>query len=303
MTFVVTMSAAAATPKGHWLYEANALLLLSVVLLAGAAAGLLSKRLKLPAVTGQILIGIIVGPAALHIVPAAAHNVLEPVIGFALGLMAVDVGGNLGFRRLRHAKSRLAWLVLFELTLTPLFVFAGVWLAFDIQWYMAHLLAAIAISTAPATVIALVKETNSRGVFVKTLVAAVALNNLVCILAYESARTMAQAAASAQVTTLVDLLLAPAIQLGKSLLLACVVGAVLVFVTRRTLRQDRLTAATLAAILFTIGLARHLSISVLLSCLILGVFLAKATPDKDELGGFDTTWAWRSCRRRGWRLG
>ena len=40
----------------------NPMLSLAVVLVAGVASGLASRRFHLPAVTGQILIGILLGP-------------------------------------------------------------------------------------------------------------------------------------------------------------------------------------------------------------------------------------------------
>ncbi|MCZ6574659.1 MAG: PTS sugar transporter subunit IIA [Planctomycetota bacterium] len=265
--------------------DANPLLTLSVVLVAGVGFGTLAKRFHLPAVTGQILVGILIGPAVIGVFRGETIHDLEPVIDFALGLMAVDVGSHLALRRLGNAKRRLALLLAFEAALTPALVFAGVFLlSGGMSWYMSNLLAAIAISTAPATILAIVKETRSKGVFVKTLVAAVALNNLVCILAFELAHTVARVSVVGGSEGFASILMVPLKQLVLSALLACGTGLALVAATRRIVRPDRLTAVSIIAILLTIGLAQHLEISVLLSCLFLGVLLANVTPDKEEIG-------------------
>jgi len=266
------------------MHGANTFMVLALVLLVGTGSGLLAKRIGLPSVTGQIIAGVLIGPAVLHIIPLEDAESFSPVISFALALMAVDVGSHLSFRRLRHAKRRLVLLVLAEITITPALVFLATRLASDIPWYIGLLLATIAISTAPATVLALVKETRSEGVFVKTLIAAVALNNLFCILAFDVAHAVAEGAATHHAKTLLELVATPAKELVLSGLLACVTGGGLVIATRKTVRPDRLAAASLIAIMLTMGLAKELGLSVLLSCLFLGVFLENVTPDKNELG-------------------
>jgi len=266
------------------LNDANPFLLLSMVLLVGIGGGALAKLFKLPSVTGQIVVGVAIGPAVLGFVTQQGAQRLEPVIDFALGLMAVDVGSHLSLRRLRPAMRRLGLLVLFEATLTPLLVFTGAYFLSGTSWYMAALLAAIAISTAPATILAIVKENRAKGVFVQTLVAAVALNNLFCIVLFELAHAMATTAASGHAQGFVPLVSAPLLQLGKSGLVASLVGGALIAATRNVVRQDRLTAVSMLAITAAIGIAEYFHVSVLLSCLFLGVILENVTPDKDEVG-------------------
>jgi Kef-type K+ transport system membrane component KefB/mannitol/fructose-specific phosphotransferase system IIA component (Ntr-type) len=258
------------------------LLVLAVVLVVGVASGTLARRCGLPSVTGQILAGICIGPI-LHLFTYETVAGFAPVIDFALGLMAVAVGSHLQIVRLRTATRRLAFLILAEALITPGLVFGGVML-WGVAWDTGLLLATIAVSTAPATILAIVKETRSKGVFVKTLVAAVALNNIVCIALFEFAHTaalQATATASAQPWALV---LAPLRELAYAAVLGAGIGTVLVVTTRHVVRTDRVTTFSLLAILLTAGLADQLDVSSLLACLALGVVLANLTPDKEEIG-------------------
>ncbi|MHC5011246.1 MAG: cation:proton antiporter domain-containing protein [Planctomycetota bacterium] len=262
----------------------NPLLLLSVILSAGVLVGALARRFHLPAVTGQILVGILLGPT-FHVFSHESVAALAPFTHFALGLMAVEVGSHLVIARLRNAVKRLSLLVFLEATFTPLVVFAGIISVPGTSWPLAVLLATIAISTAPATILALVKETHSKGVFVKTLIAAVAFNNIACICLFELAHTAAGVALNPDVElTTGALILAPFKQFLFSLLLGGGIGVGLVLATRDVVRSDRLTTASLIAILLTVGLADYLGISALLSCLMFGVVLANLTPDKEEIG-------------------
>lgn len=264
--------------------DSNVLLILAVILLVGTVSGILAKMMHLPSVTGQIVAGVLLGPSVLHILTHESVISLEPLVDFALGLMAVAVGSHLNFRRLLVARHRLLLLLLLEATLVPTFVFGGLMLFTDIRWYTALLMSTIAVSTAPATVLAIVKDTASKGAFVTTLIAAVALNNLACIILFELARTIARSAIVPAGDDQTFALLAPLAQIGMSLAMGLTIGVMLVLLTARIVRTDRLSVMSLIAILLTAGLTAELQLSVLLACLCLGVTLANLTPDKEEIG-------------------
>jgi len=265
--------------------EANIILTFAVVLAAGVASGQIAKRLRLPSVTGQILVGILLGQSGIQWFGVEDAHRLEPVIDFALGLMAVAVGSHLHFAKLRVARRRLVLQAVLEATVTPLLVYSLVMYIAKPPWQLAVLLAAIAIATAPATILALVKETRSKGVFVKTLVASVALNNLACICVFELAHAAARASLDPMTTgSSIAILAAPLREVGVSLLLGGGLGVLLVVLTRRVVRPDRMSALSLIAILLSVGLATELGVSALLSCLFMGMVLANLTPDKEEIG-------------------
>jgi Kef-type K+ transport system membrane component KefB/mannitol/fructose-specific phosphotransferase system IIA component (Ntr-type) len=263
---------------------ANSLLTLALVLIAGMTAGAAARRFHLPGVTGQILAGVLLGPSALDLFEPASRDALQPMMHFALGLVAVMVGSHLALHRLRNAGRRLVYLVLLEATVTPALVVIAVRLA-GAPTPVAWLCAALAVSTAPATVVALVGEAKARGVFVKTLVAAVALNNIACILLFEIALASARVALDPDGGHAPsDLITAPLRQLLLSAVLGGVAGFGLTRVTRDVHSPDRLATATLVTILLTAGLADHADLSPLLACMFVGIALTNLTPAKDEVG-------------------
>ena len=67
--------------------------------------GLLARRLGLPAITGQILAGVLLGPSAFGVFEATlVRDELEPIVLFAMGLFTVAIGGHLSYRCLHNAK-------------------------------------------------------------------------------------------------------------------------------------------------------------------------------------------------------
>ncbi len=261
----------------------NPLFVLSILLAAGALGGLGARRLRQPSVTGQLLAGILLGPSVLHVLGHDAAHALRPIVHFALGLIAVDVGTHLHFRRLRNSLRRLLLLLALEITVTPLLVYLALKAAGQ-DWTFGILFGALAVSTAPATVVAVVKETRSKGVFVRTLVAAVALNNIACIALFEMAAAAVGVTLDPTGSGAVQVLLVPLQQLAVALLLGGAVGGLLVFASRHVVQTEQLTTLSVIAIFLATGLADLLGVSNLLACLGLGMTTVNLAPAKEEIG-------------------
>jgi PTS system fructose-specific IIC component len=266
------------------LSHADPLLTLAVILVAGLAGGFLARLVHLPVMTGQILAGILIGRSGLNLFGPETIDGLEPITLFALSLITVAVGAHMNVRRLRNAVKRLTYLLIAELTISPLIVFLSIYFVGKYSWVMALLLAALAISTAPATIIALVKESRAKGIFVKTLIAAVALNNMACVLAFEAARVIAQNELSGDAPhTFQQLLFSPLWQLISAGLVGGFLGWVFLKITRRVIRSDTLATASFIAILLTTGIATYLNVSSLLSCMFFGFTLVNLAPGKERV--------------------
>ena len=263
--------------------DANPLLILATVLVAGVAVGAGAKRIGLPSITGQILAGILIGQSGLALFDHHAVEGLQPITHFALGLVAVTVGAHLNVKRLRNAGKRLGYLLLFEALVTPALVFLALINFPWIDWPAALLFGVLAISTAPATVVALVKETRSKGVFVKTLVAAVAFNNMACILLFELARFAAQVELGGGTHGYGEILFLPLVQLGKAAVLGGVAALAMEFIQRSAAGSDKAATAAVVVLLLTLGLADFADVSPLLACLMLGLIQSNFTRARSYL--------------------
>lgn len=259
----------------------NPLLAIALIFAAGYPAGLVARRLGLPAITGQILAGVLLGPSAFGVFEATlVRDDLELIVLFAMGLFTVAIGGHLSYRRLHNAKRRILSVALLEAGLTLALVSLGV-LALGFDWRMAALLGAISVATAPATVLAVVREEHAKGVVVKTLLASVALDNVLCIALFSVAA--AQVALGAELGT--ESLWTAALVSGGDVLGSILLGSVIGFTLLALLRLRRLESFTglLLAILISLGAAEALHFSPLLSTLALGVMLANAGREGEEV--------------------
>ncbi len=271
------------------LRHAGPLLILALIIVFGVAFGELARALRIPSISGQIVAGLLLGRSGLDLFAEESLAGLQPITNFALGLIAVTVGAHLNIKRLRNAGRRLFFLLLTESTLTPAVVFMSVWLIGGVSISESMLFATVAIATAPATTVALVKETRSKGVFVKTLIAAVALNNLVCLVLFEIVRSVTTGwQLGSAVGTAIDWRV-PAVQLIAAASIGAAVAVAMDLINRVVVRKERLATAAVAALVLTSGLATTFNVSPLLACLFLGVIQTNLTPSRSQL--VDSTFA------------
>ncbi len=265
------------------LHHAGPLLLLAIVLLAGSLFGALARRARLPGITGQIIGGVLIGRAGLDLFSKESIAGLEPMTEIALGLIAVTVGAHLHIGRLSNAVRRLFYLLIAESTITPLLVFSATYWLGGASFELSMLFGAVSIATAPATIVALVRETRSKGVFVKTLIAAVALNNTACIVVFEVCRALLGADFQLGSDALLDTNGAIA-QLVAPVLLGALAAFALDRITRIALGTERLATAAVVALVLTSGLATALGISPMLACLVLGAVQTNIVRSRPHLG-------------------
>ncbi|MBT8491709.1 MAG: PTS sugar transporter subunit IIA [Deltaproteobacteria bacterium] len=258
---------------------------MAMVLTAGLIGGEIVSRLRLPRVTGWILTGIVL--ATLHL-PGLEKETLKsfsPLTDFVLGYIAFTVGSHFNFIQLRNAGKRLLFLVAGELIVTPLMVIFAMWWIAGLPIEVAFVFAAIAVAGAPGTTVLVVREARARGVFVRTLIAAVALIDMIAVMLFVLVDTALGAGATIDGPGFIITSLPLSF---SSLALAAGIGvAVAVFVilmTRAIVGTKLLAASLVAAIVISWGLAEMFQVSSILACTFVGMALGNLMRDKERAG-------------------
>jgi hypothetical protein len=101
------------------LRHAGPLLILAMTILCGVAFGEIARAMRIPAITGQIIAGLLLGRSGLDLFDEASLAGLQPLTQFALGLIALTVGAHLNIKRLRNAGRRLFFLLITESRCSP----------------------------------------------------------------------------------------------------------------------------------------------------------------------------------------
>ena len=270
------------------------LLTFFVLVMLGLIAGKVFHKLKLPHISGQVLVGVLLGPSILKIFNHHALESVQVISTFALGIMTFLAGTHLNFKRIHNSSKRIMRLVTVDVLMTFWLVFFGMYffapyLLKECNIYICLIVASISVATAPGTIISLIRAKNARGTLVKTLVAVVALNNVATIVLFEITKNIAIQAAAAGTTGGLSYLL------GKSLFLIIVgiaIGAISGFVSawlsKDYFDHGRLFSTGLLTIFFNLVICHELGLSPLLTCLATGVVFSNVSHQtKKLLGLFD----------------
>ena len=75
--------------------DMNLVLAIGIMVVVGVFGGLVTEKLKLPRITGYILIGVLLSPSLLNIIPAATIENLYIIIDIDLGIIAFLIGCSL----------------------------------------------------------------------------------------------------------------------------------------------------------------------------------------------------------------
>ena len=267
----------------------DALTSLGLILLLALMAGHLVKVVRIPEVTGYIVAGIALGPSILGWVSAENLQALQVLSEVALGLILFSIGSVFEFSRFRRLGRQFLYLTLAESLLASVLVSAGV-LALGQPWQVALLLGAIAMATAPASTLMVIRECDSKGPLTENLLGIIAVNNLFCIAAYAVVAATIDLTSGLGGTTLFDAFYRAAFplvwQLGGSVALGYLVGLLLAGWSTQVTETGEMLILLAGSILLCVGVARLLDLSPLVASLAVGATMVNLAERSRSL--FDT---------------
>ena len=250
----------------------------AVMLIAGYVMSRLTKKLKLPNVTGYIIAGILIGPYCINIIPAKVVEGMSFLADIALAFIAFSTGEFFKMSTLKKNGGKNIVITVFEALLASIVVFLVMYFALGLSLPFSIVLGALAAATAPASTMMTIRQTNSKGDFVDTLLQVVALDDVVGLVAFSVAIAVATAS------------LAGAVTAGNVLLpivyniVACVVGGLLGFLLKLLISKrstDNRLIIAVATIFGFCGICSFMDVSPLLGCMAMGtVYMNTSNDDK-----------------------
>lgn len=263
----------------------NEILSVGLILMFALLAGHLAQLIRVPEVTGYLLVGVLIGPAALDLISHDNLTTLGFLSDVALGLILFNIGSIFEATNFKAVGSGVVRVTLWETSLAFVLVFVALLLS-AMTLPVALLLAVVAMETAPATTLMVLNEYDAKGPMTDRLLALVALNNLVVLTAFgivTAGLTLFEPGTGTW--------LSAAYRAGHGLLwttvgsvaLGAVLGLVMDSLATRAKESGEAMILSIGVVLIAVGASRWLGLSPLVATLALGATIANASLQGDRL--------------------
>ncbi len=254
-------------------------LALAILLGVGFAAAKLGQLFRLPSVTGYVCAGLLLGPSGFGLItPELTGEKLAHFNQLALMLIAFGIGEHLELKRLKKTARTVFFIGLLEALFAFLLVATSIFFVSSLLglgpegWQTRHylslslLLGSVAIATAPASTLSVLRELRARGDWTTTLMQVVAVDNGLAIMAFGITTSVARnfSGTGGELAVLGPCLVS-VFETAGSLCLGMLAGLLIVAVGTRLKRSSEMLTAGLALLLLCGETARALEFSPLLA--------------------------------------
>lgn len=286
------------------------LICLALALVGGLMMSRLTKKLSLPAVTGYLVGGLILGPFCLGAlgVPGLGFNTLEQVDSLriltqtALGFIAFTIGNEFRLSQLKATGAKAITIGILQAVITTAVVdvvLIGLHLLFPqvISLACAITLGTIASATAPAATLMVVRQYKADGPLTRLLLLVVAIDDAVGLMLFSVSFGIATALSHGQVNV-TAVVVEPIIEVILSLGLGSVMGWLLNWVEQFFHSRSKRMSISVAFVLLTVGMSMlefevggvHCGFSLLLVCMMTGTVFCNVCDTSEELMGRVDGW-------------
>lgn len=259
----------------------NVLLTIGIAMAAGLLVSRLARLVKLPNVTAFLVAGLVIGPCVGRIITeeqAASMNVISEA---ALGFIAYAIGGEFKLSYLKKIGKAPLTITFFQGMTTALCVDVGL-IVLGVPVPEALLLGAIALATAPAATLMVVRQYKANGPVTQMLLPVVAMDDALGLMVFSISSSVAAALLGGEMTVQ-SMLVAPLAEIVGSLALGSALGFVLGYCSRFFASRGNKLALSIALVLAGVGLCDMWGLSSLLVCMMIGAVMVNISQQHEVL--------------------
>ncbi|KNF08958.1 transporter, CPA2 family [Gottschalkia purinilytica] len=260
----------------------NPFISLGIALIIGVLFAQFMNKLKVPAVAGYIIGGLIIGVSTFKLIDQALLEKLSFISDFALGIIAFNIGSELKFSEIKKLGKSIFIIALCE-ALGAFILVTTVTFVVTKDLAMSLILGAVSSATAPAATVMVLKEYRAKGSLTSTLLGVVAVDDAICLMIYSISASIAKVFIKHEKVTLYKILINPLGEIIFSIIMGMILGIVLSYFLKKAKKETDMLAFSIASILLIVGLSTKFQLSPLLSAMSMGISVANISTRSDKV--------------------
>ncbi len=260
----------------------NTLTNIAIMLFAALIAGKIVKKLKLPNVTGYLVIGLLIGPNCISLLSQDFLDSVSIISEVALGFIAFSIGAEFKISFLKKIGKAPIVIGITE-GLGAVVVVDTVMLlcGFDVTFALA--MGAIASATAAASTLMIVKQYKAKGPVTQTLLPVVALDDAVALMAFGISMAVANVIRAHGKVSFARLMLEPCIELLGGIAFGIILGLIMTLLVKLYTGRGNRLAVTIMMIFVCLGVSDEVGFSSLLACMMLSTTFVNLSKFSDKI--------------------
>ena len=254
---------------------------LGVILILGFLMTRLTKLLKLPNVIAYLLVGILIGPSLINLIPGEFITRTSFISDVALVFVAFTAGEFFKFDAIKKSLGKAIIITAFESIVTFGLIFVLCFLVFRLGAPFSLVLASLASATAPTSTIMTIKQTNAKGKYVTTLLEVLAIDGVFALILYTVSISIFVGVADGSTLSFMDIGW-PLIKMIICLIIGVAFGFALKFLISSKRTTGNRLIIVVAVLLLFCGVCSLFSQSPLLGGIAIGTIYTNLCKTKDE---------------------
>ena len=254
---------------------------LGVILILGFLMTRLTKLLKLPNVIAYLLVGILIGPSLINVIPGEFIDRTSFISDVALVFVAFTAGEFFKFGAIKKSLGKAIIITAFESIVTFGLIFVLCFLVFRLGAPFSLVLASLASATAPTSTIMTIKQTDAKGKYVTTLLEVLAIDGVFALVLYTVSISIFVGVADGSALSFMDIGW-PLIKMVICLIIGVAFGFALKFLISSKRTTGNRLIIVVAVLLLFCGVCSLFSQSPLLGGIAIGTIYTNLCKTKDE---------------------
>ncbi len=261
-------------------YSSVAVIIISIslILFLGFFATRITKLLKLPNVTAYVATGVIIGPFCLNLVPQTLIGGMGFISDIALAFISFGIGEFFKVGVVKKNLKSVTVITLMGIAVTTVLIFALCYFVFGLNLAVSIILASISFVVSPVSTAMTIRQKDGKGDFVDNLLSVIACNDILGLIFFSIAISLATGLTLGSVT--VKSVLTPILLNLVMMVFGAISGVVLKLLMTAKRSNDNRLIVSIALLFLLCGVGSAIGVSPLLGCMIMGMVYVNVSGDE-----------------------